>query len=140
MRYLILFSLFISLSALACPDISGEYACLRNNQTTFRSIEVIPGGFRMINGIHTNDYITDGTTIQTLPDTDSMKDGKYKSHCQGNKLIVDFTATIMYEGSAIARQVSKTTYQLKNDQLEIIQKVRMKGIPLPTIRELCSLQ
>lgn len=140
MRYLILFSLLVSFSALACPDLSGEYLCKRGTVTSDRIIEGTENGFIVTRDGISTEYITDGVTVQTVPSNDSMTDGSYISLCKGNQFIVDFKATLLYEGAVVGKQVNRTTYELKNNELHIISKVKIKGVPLPTIKEICSLQ
>lgn len=140
MRYLMLIGLMVSFSAIACPDLAGEYLCKRGSASSYRSIEATEDGFRITRDGNITDYVTDGVTVQDVPQTDSMTDGKYTSKCEDNSFIVNFNATLLYEGVVIGKQVSKTTYQLKNEQLHIISKVKVKGVPLPTVKEVCTLQ
>lgn len=140
MRYLMLIGLMVSFSAIACPDLAGEYLCKRGSASSYRSIETTADGFRISRDGNITDYVTDGVTVQNVPETDSMTDGKFTSQCESDKFVVDFTATLLYEGAVVGKQVSKTTYQLKNQQLHIISKVKVKGFPLPTIKEVCTLQ
>ncbi len=140
MRYLILLSLFISFTALACPDLSGEYLCKRGSMTASRTIEKTPDGFIITKDGYTTDYIADGITVQSMPTSDSVAEGNFVSHCKGDQFIVDLKATLLYDGAVIGKQVSQSTYQFKNNDLHITTKVKMKGVPLPTVKEICKLQ
>lgn len=140
MRYLVLFSLFISFSSFACPDISGEYLCKRASVTSPRLIEETENGFIVTRDGNSTEYIADGITVQTVPSNDSMTDGSFTSLCKGDQFIVDFKATLLYEGAVVGKQVNRTTYEFKNNELQIITKVKIKGVPLPTIKEICRLQ
>lgn len=140
MRYLIFFGLFASLSAIACPELSGEYLCKRGSLTSTRSIEATNDGFIITKDGYTTEYVADGITVQNVPSSDSMTDGSYTSRCTDDQFIVDFKATLLYEGAVVGKQVSKTTYQFKNNDLHIISKVKVKGLPLPTVKEICTLR
>lgn len=139
MRYLICFGLFISFTAAAaCPDLTGEYYCKRGSNITYRAIEKTENGFIISQNGNTTEYIADGVTVQTIPSTDGSAEGTFTSYCKNNQFIVDLKADIFYEGSVIAKQVSKTTYELINGNgLNITTKIKMKGIPLPTLKEVC---
>lgn len=49
-----------------------------------------------------------------------------------------FKATILYEGSELAKQSSVTEYTPMGSGLMIFQKTKMKGIPLPAMKFNCT--
>jgi uncharacterized protein YxjI len=82
-------------------------------------------------------YKIDGS-ITSIPDNDNLKDGKYSSVCENDKLIINFSGTLMDEGTEVAREVQKTVYQMKGEQLNILIKTKAKHVPLPTVNFLCT--
>ena len=128
----------LSLNAFACPNLTGSFYCNSGvNSSAFdMQIENTNEGYSIITNGTEMKYHTDGR-VDTIPATDSYKDVKIKASCQGEKFIIDFTASILYEGSVVAHQVSKTEYILNNDQLSIVRKTKMKGLPMPTAKYTC---
>lgn len=122
--------------AFACPDLSGVYECKAGSRVTVREFTPTAEGF-MINadGIEMN-YINDGVE-RGIDETDSYKEAYFKSNCTNDSFVVDFRATIMYEGAVVGKQVSQTTYNLKQGNLSIVQKTKMKGMPLPVLKYSC---
>jgi hypothetical protein len=137
MKFLLSLTVLFSVSAFACPDIAGQYTCKSGTMFSSREITQIDNGFHIKFNGKEQDYPVDGT-ISTLPDNDSMKDAKYTSVCDGGNFVVKFTAALMYEGVEVAKEVQTTTYFMKNDQLNIIQKTKAKGLPLPKIEYICN--
>lgn len=134
---LALISMLFSTMVLACPDISGDYNCQLGSKILSTKIQEIPNGFVINTDGFEAEYITDGK-VYDVPATDSMIDAQKRSSCQDDKFIVDFTATLLYEGTAIGKQVSKTTYFLQDNNLKMIKKTKAKGLPLPTQSYNCT--
>lgn len=134
--------LFLALSlcssvAFACPNLTGNFNCKLGSNVFDKQIENTESGYYVItSGVEMN-YTTDGKSYE-LPATDSYKEAKVVSSCLGEKFVIDFTASILYEGSVIAHQVSKSEYYLEGENLIILQKTKMKGIPLPTNKYICT--
>lgn len=121
----------------ACPDFSGRYTCKQGSHVSEKEIKLDGGGYHIISDGTEFTYYPDGNTYE-VEANDSMKDGKVRSFCKDNKLIVDFKATILYEGAEIARQVSVTEYLPKGQDLIITTKTKMKGLPLPVLKLNCE--
>ena len=132
-----IFILSSQLFAVECPPISGSFTCQQGSHVSYKIITQTNDGY-LINsdGIDFN-YITDGKTYE-VEATSNMKDGKVTSTCTSNKFIVGFKATILYEGSELAKQSSVTEYTPVGSGLMIVQKTKMKGIPLPAIKFNCT--
>lgn len=130
--------LLFSLNAFAasCPDLEGTYTCQRGNRILVKEITRTADGYIFVADGMQFEYRVDGNTYE-VPSTDSMTDGKVKASCLDNKFIVDFNATILYDGAIIGKQVSKTEYSKNGDNLLFAQKVKMKGMPLPAINFEC---
>ena len=140
MKKLLLGLLFVFTQVSAseeCPQISGSFTCQQGSHISYKVITQTNDGY-LINsdGIDFN-YITDGKSYE-VEATSSMKDGKVTASCNSNKFIIGFKATILYEGSEIAKQSSITEYALLNNNMTILQKTKMKGIPLPAIKFDCT--
>lgn len=139
MMKLLVLGLIFSLNAFAsnCPDISGNFMCKEGSRVSLKEISLTSTGYNIISDGMSFDYITDGQ-FYDVASTENMKDAKIKSSCVKDKFIVDFNATILYDGSVLAKQVSKSEYSLSEDKLVFIHKTKMKGLPLPTIKYLCE--
>lgn len=129
--------LLLASSAFACPDISGLYSCQLSSATIQKEIKETETGYIIISEGNEMEYVTDGKGYE-IPATDSYKDAIVTSFCRNDQLVVDFKANILYEGSVIANEVAKTIYKMAGDNLVILRKTKMKGIPLPTQKYLCS--
>jgi hypothetical protein len=136
MKCLILALAIMSSAAFACPNLTGNFNCKLGSRVFDIQIENNEKGYHFITAGVEMDYITDGQGYE-IPSTENYKDAIVKSSCEGNAFIVNFTASILYEGSVIAHEVSKTEYSLNGDNLSMIQKTKMKGIPLPTNKFNC---
>lgn len=136
MKLLMTFVALVSFNLMACPNLTGNFNCTSTSNSFDIQIENQTNGYSIITNGSEMNYHTDGR-VDTIPSTDSYKDVAIKASCQGEKFVIDFTASILYEGSVIAHQVSKTEYVLTNDQLNITRKTKMKGIPLPTTKHTC---
>ncbi|MFA6239123.1 MAG: hypothetical protein WC635_17420 [Bacteriovorax sp.] len=132
-----LIAIVFSTNLFACPEIGGAFSCQQGSHISEKEITKNDTGY-LINsdGIEFN-YISDGK-VYDVEATDTMKDGKVKSYCKDNKFIVEFKATILDEGSEIARQSSVTEYLPSGMNLLITQKTKMKGIPLPALKLKCT--
>ncbi len=129
--------LSFNLFANACPLIDGAYVCREGSHVSYKEIKSTPNGYDIVSdGIYFQ-YITDGKGY-SVEATDSMKDGVVTSTCNNQKFIIDFRATILYEGAEIAKQSTKSEYYLDQGLLKIKQKTKMKGIPLPTVNFACE--
>lgn len=138
MKYLItLLTLTLSATAFACPEISGSYSCRSGSHVSEKEIVKTSQGYHIISDGIEFTYLTDGNTYD-VEANDSMKDGKVKSYCKDNKFIVDFKATILYEGAEIARQTSVTEYVPSGANLIITTKTKMKGLPMPLLKLNCT--
>lgn len=134
---LILSSLVFSSVALACPDISGEFSCKSKKNSTSVIIEAIQNGFTINTDGNVADFIADGKTYD-LPSTDSMTDAKKISSCKDDKFIIDFNATLLYEGAVIGKEVLKAAYYFEGSNLKIVRKTKVKGMPLPVQDYTCT--
>lgn len=139
MKFLSLLLICISSAAMACPDISGEYECNIGRKFTKKSISQTSRGFLINTDGSEMEYLTDGT-VQTIPNSDSFKDVAFKSYCEGNKFIIDMTATITEGETVLGKQISKKIFELEKEDIHITHKTKMKGIPLPTKKEFCMRQ
>lgn len=137
MKFLIGALLLVTTQAFACPDISGSFTCKYRNRISEREITKTETGFIVIADGAEQEYKTDGS-ITSLPENDSLKDAKFSSVCEGDTFVVNFTGTLMYEGAEIGKEVQKTVYQMKNDDLLITIKTKAKHVPLPSINFLCT--
>lgn len=141
---LIFVSLFFSLELLAssalkvdCPEMEGVYECRAGSRYTLKTITPTLGGFLIdSDGIET-EYFFDNI-VRDVPSNENMQDGKVAARCEKGAFIIDFNASILYDGSVIAKQVSTTSYEIKNQKLQITQKVKMKGIPMPKLVFQCK--
>lgn len=130
--------LLLSLNAFAtsCPDLEGTYTCQKGSHVSVKEIARTADGYIIVSDGMEYEYRVDGNTYE-VPSTDSMTDGKVKASCRDNKFVVDFNASILYDGTIIAKQVSKTEYSKKGDNLIFAQKIKMKGLPLPALNFEC---
>ncbi len=134
----LLISGLISGSAYAaCPDLSGNYICKSGSHISQKSIEMTDKGYIFNSDGVEFEYLTDGVTYD-VPANENQKDGKVKSYCQDDKFIVDFTTNVLYDGTVIGKQVSKTEYVLSQDGFGIVQKTKLKGLPIPTLKFQCT--
>ena len=136
MKMTLMAFIIFSGSAFACPDLTGSYLCKSGSHSTNKEIHSTDQGYIINSDGNEMEYFTDGRVVE-VPETDSFKDGKYSSSCIGDKFIVTFSATLMYEGSPIAKQISRSTYTKNGDNLKIEIKTKSKNIPLPTINFNC---
>lgn len=136
MKSLLMGALLFSSAAFACPDISGVYSCKYNNNFSVKEIVKTQVGFIITSDGNPMEYFADGIAYE-VPSTDSYTDAKVRTTCTQDEMVVDFNASILYEGSVIAKQVSKSIYSMEGKDLIISQKVKMKGIPLPAIKWTC---
>lgn len=137
MKSFLALSFLFSLSAYACPDITGTFVCKFNSAVSQKEIVRTETGFLITSEGNTMEYFTDGKAYE-VPATDSYKDAFVKSSCSSSEFTVDFNASILYEGSVIAKQVSKTIYSMNGENLIIFQKLKMKGLPVPKVLWTCS--
>lgn len=137
MKSLLMVAVLFSSAAFACPDISGVYTCKYNYNISNKEIVKTQSGFVINSDGNPMEYFADGKFYE-VPATDSYTDAKVKSSCTENEMIVDFNASILYDGTIIAKQVSKTIYSMEGKDLIISQKVKMKGVPLPAIKWICT--
>ncbi len=137
MKSLLTVALLFSSAAFACPDISGVYSCKFNSNISNKEIVKTQSGFVINSDGNMMEYFADGKSYD-VPATDSYTDARVKTSCTEKAMVVDFNASILYEGSIIAKQVSKTTYEMEDKDLIISQKVKMKGVPLPAIKWVCT--
>jgi hypothetical protein len=137
MKIAIFALLLLSSQAFACPDLTGSYLCKAGSRTANKEIHSTNQGYIINSDGNELEYFTDGRVVE-VPETDSFKDGKYTSVCNGDQFVVTFTATLMYEGSPIAKQVSRSTYSKNGDNLKLEIKTKSKNIPLPTINFNCT--
>ena len=136
----VLLSLLVSFNAFAgnCPEISGNYSCQQGSHVSLKEIVKTATGYKINSDGIDFEYFTDGNVYE-VEANENMKDGKVSSLCDNNKFIVNFNATVLYEGSELAKQVSRSEYYINNGTLLITQKTKMKGIPLPTVKFTCSI-
>lgn len=134
---LVLFSLF-SASAFACPNLMGNYTCQKGSTVFNLNVNQTATAYEMDRDGNFAEYIVDGK-IYDLPSTDNYQAAKVTSACEDDKLVVGFEADILYQGSVIAHQVSKSYYYKDGNNMILLQKVKMKGIPLPTNKFICTL-
>jgi len=128
--------IFFCLLSFACPKLTGNYECHRGYEISKKWIQENDLGFEINEHGLTTQYFTDAKE-RSLADQESFKDAKVKSYCEKDQFIIEFKATILYEGSPIAKQVSKTIFERTEDDVKITKKTKMKGLPLPTITEIC---
>jgi hypothetical protein len=139
MKILISLILLYSVNTFAsnCPDISGQFVCQSGSRIILKTIEQTELGYFINSDGTTFEYITDGVSYD-VPANENMKDASIKSYCRNNKFVSDFKATVLYDGSKLAKQFTSSEYQLKGEELTVIQKTKMMGLPMPTISLLCK--
>lgn len=137
MKILMIALTLFSYAAFACPDLTGSYLCKAGSRTSNKEIHSTQEGYIINSDGNELEYFTDGRVVE-VPETDSFKDGKFTSVCNGDQFVVTFTATLMYEGSPIAKQISRSTYSKVGDIMKLEIKTKSKNIPLPTINFTCS--
>lgn len=137
MKSLMVCALLFSSAAFACPDITGSYTCKFNSAISMKEIVKTDGGFAVNSDGYEIEYHVDGKTYE-LPSTENYTDAKVRTTCNESEMIVDFNASILYEGSIIAKQVSKSTYSMEGSNLVINQKIKMKGLPMPAVKWNCT--
>ena len=130
--------LAFSSTAFACPNLTGNYTCKKGSHVFTLQVETTAGSYIMNRDGAEMEYVVDGK-IYDVPSTENYKDAKMTSVCEDNKLVVGFEADILYQGSVIAHQVSKSYYYKDGNNMILLQKVKMKGIPLPTNKFICTL-
>lgn len=127
-------------AAEACPNLDGAYLCQAGSDAVGFTIASTPDGIWMDRDGAQITYQPDGRS-HAIPDTESYQNGKVTSSCKGDKLVVELDVEILYEGSVIARQVSRTEYSRPtknlNEGLKIVTKTKMKGLRLPTKTYAC---
>ena len=141
MKTILALSFLASFSSYAatCPELSGDYICQKGSHISYKNIQKTDKSFIVISDGVEMEYITDKKTY-SLPDTEVIRDAKVNSYCEKDKLVVDFTGIILYDGSDLAKQVSKTEYTLKGDGIIFSQKIKMKGLPMPALVLNCTRQ
>lgn len=141
MNFILALSFLTSFSAFSatCPEITGDYICQKGSHISYKNIHRSDKGFIVISDGVEMEYITDKKTY-SLPDTESVREAKISSYCEKDKLVVDFSGIILYDGSDLAKQVSKTEYILKGDGMIFSQKIKMKGLPMPALTLDCKKQ
>ena len=139
MKPLLFISLMFStqLFASECPQISGTFLCKSGSRISEKVITQNEDSYQIVSDGIEFTYVTDGKTYD-VEATSDMKDGKVTASCQKDKFVVNFKATILYEGSEIAKQSTVSEYSISNQDLVIVQKTKMKGIPLPAVKFNCS--
>lgn len=137
--FLIFVSFFImnSLYSSQCPEIDGSFECRAGSRVSFKNISPSMAGYLIESDGAIVEYIIDDT-YRELPNTESMQDAKLKARCDKGSLVIDFEASILYQGSVIAKQVSNSVYEIKNGELQITQKTKMKGLPMPKLVFQCK--
>ncbi len=108
MRSLVLASLFVSASAIACPDLSGSYPVCRSNNDSNPDQNMVMTQ-EVVNGVTVyTSTSTDSETGETMTDTltadgreveTTSPDGmpitlKYTATCSGDALVLDLAASI----------------------------------------------
>lgn len=135
--FLTAFLAFLSLQVLACPNMDGFYECRAGSRVSLKEVVSTASGFLIISDGAEREYFIDDQ-FREIPSTNSYKDAFYKSRCTNDSFIVDFKATLLYEGAEIAKQVQTSTYTMSGEDLVIVQKTKAKGVPLPTVKYLCK--
>lgn len=135
--FLMAFLAFISLQSFACPQMEGFYECRAGSRVSLKEIVSTTAGFLIVSDGAEREYFIDDQ-FREIPSTNSYKDAFYKSRCTSNSFVVDFKATLLYEGVEVAKQVQTSTYTMVGEDLTIVQKTKAKGVPLPTIKYLCK--
>jgi homoaconitase/3-isopropylmalate dehydratase large subunit len=125
-----------STAANACPNLNGNFTCQKGSTVFNLAIEGTSRSYIINRDGNEFEYMLDGKS-HDVPSTDSYQDAKVVSTCEDDKLVVGFEANILYEGSVIAHQVSKSYYYNEGNNIVLLQKVKMKGIPLPTNKFSC---
>lgn len=121
----------------SCEELSGNYLCRAGSKAISKSLLIVGNQVEMITEGVESTLILDGETY-SVPATSSMKDGKVSALCVGEKMVVNFSATLLYEGEELAKQTQKTEYVKSNEGLEITVSTKAKGIPLPKLKYLCQ--
>lgn len=134
---LILVTMLLSTTVFACPDISGDFTCTSKRGNSSVSIQTIENGFLINTDGVEAEFLADGK-VYDLPSTDSMTDGKRISSCKDDKFNIDFTATLLYEGSVVGKEVLRASYFFQGNNLKIIRKTKVKGLPLPVQDYTCT--
>lgn len=138
MKYcLSVFLAFLSLQTFACPDMDGFYECRAGSRVSLKEVVSTAGGFLIISDGAEREYFIDDQ-FREIPSTNSFKDALYKSRCTNDFFIVDFKATLLYEGAEVGKQIQTSTYTMSGNELLIVQKTKAKGIPLPTVKYICK--
>lgn len=135
--FLSAFLAFLSLQVLACPNMDGFYECRAGSRVSLKEVVSTASGFLIISDGAEREYFIDDQ-FREIPATNSYKDAFYKSRCTSDAFIVDFKATLLYEGAEVAKQVQTSTYTMSGEDLVIVQKTKAKGVPLPTVKYLCK--
>lgn len=138
-----LFALFSSYATASsslmidCPEMEGVYECKAGSRYSLKAIAPTMSGYLIESDGIEMEYFFDNV-VRDVPANENMKDGKVASRCEKGAFIVDFNASILYDGDVIAKQVSSTTYEIIKGQLQITQKVKMKGLPMPKLFFQCK--
>lgn len=139
-----IFSLLLSITVFAtqefnssCPSMDGVFECKAGSRVSLKEIISTQSGFLIISDGVEREYFFDDQ-FREIAATDSYKDAFYKSRCTNESFIVDFKATLLYEGAEIAKQTQTSTYTMNGDSLIIVQKTKAKGFPLPTVKYICN--
>lgn len=123
--------------SLSCPKMEGIYECKAGSRVSLKEIVATKEGFIINSDGSEREYFIDDQFREIIA-TDSYKDAFYKSRCHNESFIVDFKATLLYEGAEVAKQSQTSTYSMNGEDLVIVQKTKAKGLPLPTIKYICK--
>lgn len=139
MKLLLIMVTLFATNAFACPMLTGNYTCHRENgsQVLNKQITNTEKGYIINTDGNEMEYFTDGKGY-SIPATDSYQNAKVVSSCNGEIFNTVFTAEILYEGSVIAREVALSNYAFEGDKLVLTQKTKMKGLPMPSNRYICT--
>lgn len=124
MKALLLLSFLTGLNTYACPDLTGEYRCKSKSNTYDIIIEQQP------NGEHTqywflaaenpedrdDSVITDGV-LRKRKNTETVKRGKIKAWCDGDKLIDVRWGDLYVDGEFFTDFELKSKFYIKNGKL-----------------------
>lgn len=122
MRAIALFTLLVSASAIACPDLSGKWASCKSqttgdhgsmemSQSTENGMTIYRSKTVDAVGTQEDEIIADGI-VKTSVDEDGVSTVQKKS-CEGNKLVV----SIHYELDGQIEGATQITVQKKDDKL-----------------------
>lgn len=129
--------LFGSIVSYACPDLTGKYLCQALHGTYDLKFNKTSSGYIVTTESTKKTYVTDGS-VQELPDLgETVQNRTLKSYCDEEKFIIDYEATVYYEGNVLGQQFSKTSYEFNGKNIQMILQVNFQGSNLPPIKETC---